>query len=51
MSFGARDLALLLPDHVGETISFKSKDNQADKLEKYEPLVPRVDATKKTRYV
>jgi hypothetical protein len=48
-SFGARDLALLLPDEVGETIAFKPKGDDDDKLEKYQPLVPRVDTTKKTR--
>jgi microfibrillar-associated protein 1 len=48
-SFGARDLALLLPDEVGETIAFKPKGDDEDKLAKYQPLVPRVDTTKKTR--
>ena len=40
-TFGARDLALLLPDKVGETISY------SDKSDKFEPLVPKIDATKK----
>ena len=50
-TFGARDLALLLPDEVGETIAWKAKGDDDEKLEKYQPLVPRVDTTKKTRLV
>lgn len=48
-SFGARDLALLLPDQVGETISYKTKEQEEELLEKYQPLLPRVDTSKKTR--
>jgi hypothetical protein len=40
-----------LPDQVGETISYKPKGDEEVNLEKYQPLVPRVDTTKKTRLV
>lgn len=50
MSFGARDLALLLPDNIGETQSFKTSEQLRAEGEKgYEAPKPKVDASKKTR--
>jgi hypothetical protein len=45
-TFGARDLALLLPDQVGETISFRQNEPVEDN---FQPLLPKLDPSKKTR--
>eukprot|EP01035_Chromulina_nebulosa_P021703 gene21703-28086_t len=43
-SFGKRDIALLLPDQVGDVISYQTNEEEVDK---FEPLKPKVDLTKK----
>ena len=48
-SFGARDLALLLPDQVGETTAFKPTDET--QTETYEAPAPKLDISKRTRYI
>ena len=48
MSFSARDLALLLPDDVGEGANVKSSGRE--EVDVYEAPKPKIDASKKTRY-
>mmetsp|Transcript_35559 Transcript_35559/g.36243 ORF Transcript_35559/g.36243 Transcript_35559/m.36243 type:complete len:469 (-) Transcript_35559:261-1667(-) len=50
MSFNARDLALILPDQVGDAYSLRHTET-GEVTDKYEPLKPKIDQTKKvTRY-
>lgn len=47
-TFGTRDLALFLPDQVGDALSLRHTDLESDK---FEPLKPKIDKTTKvTRY-
>jgi hypothetical protein len=49
-TFGARDLALLLPDNIGEAQNFKTSDQlKAEGDKNYEAPKPKIDASKKTR--
>jgi hypothetical protein len=48
MSFGARDLALLLPDNIGEEQNFKTSE-QLKEESVYEAPKPKIDVSKKTR--
>jgi hypothetical protein len=50
MSFGTRDLALLLPNEVGDTVAFDASSN-TEEGGPYQPPAPKVDASKKTRQV
>jgi len=50
MSFTGKDLALFLPDQVGDAYSMRHT-HDADAADKFEPLKPKIDASKKvTRY-
>jgi len=50
MSFGARDLALLLPDNIGEAQNFKTSEQLKEEGDDvYEAPKPKIDASKKTR--
>lgn len=48
-SFGARDLAILLPDTIGDTQTFKTSEQLKEETETYEAPKPKVDASRKTR--
>eukprot|EP01041_Mallomonas_annulata_P006043 gene6043-12181_t len=47
MSFGAKDLALILPDQVGDVFSLRHTGTE-EKTDSYEPLKPKIDLSKKT---
>jgi microfibrillar-associated protein 1 len=46
-NFTARDLALALPDKAGDIISLRHTGGGEADLEKYEPLKPKIDPSKK----